>query len=488
MRVFSTPGYRPVWKCTPGQPEWQRVPGEAFYEPGNNGFYRYTWNFDIYYADCDYFFAYATPYSYSDIMKSIKNFEKTCSPDVYFFREIIILSIDSRPVELVTISCKCNFVDVEEERISGLFPERNSRCLVGKKPVVFITARVHPGETPASFLLDGVLKLILGNDPRGQALRSAFVFKIIPVLNPDGVYNGSFRVDQNGVNLNRCYSDPNESLHPTIFAAKAYFQYHSQNIKYYFDFHAHASKRSCFLFGNALELEKQIDNQLLAKLIEINTSYFEYSECDFSEKSMSSKDPKDHNTKEGSGRVALYKLSNIVHCYTIECAYFILRPLHPIAPPIIYKTGKRFLENANDESIQIVQVFNRVFFDDVSLGIMIAILDMEKMNPVSRLPLSVFRYLEAGKEWIKARILAHYRLIGKNCSRLNLLKSEGRAERATVLPRLPERKVHKMNLITPIFNEVSSNTSQNRVLFSLGRMVNRSIDDNPRYKTHLKFS
>jgi hypothetical protein len=38
--------------------------------------------------------------------------------------------------------------------------------------------------------------------PVGRALRKNFVFKIIPVLNPDGVYRGFYRLDTQALNLN----------------------------------------------------------------------------------------------------------------------------------------------------------------------------------------------------------------------------------------------------------------------------------------------
>ena len=75
------------------------------------------------------------------------------------------------------------------------------------KPCVFVSARVHPGETPASFACDGLLALLLDPDePRACALRSRFVFKIVPMLNPDGVHLGHFRTDSRGIDLNRCYA------------------------------------------------------------------------------------------------------------------------------------------------------------------------------------------------------------------------------------------------------------------------------------------
>lgn len=86
--------------------------------------------------------------------------------------------------------------------------------------VIIILARSHPGESAASFVCQGLLEFILGNHPIAVILRKNFIFKIVPMVNPDGVFLGNNRCNLIGQDLNRCWNIATEFSHPTIVALK----------------------------------------------------------------------------------------------------------------------------------------------------------------------------------------------------------------------------------------------------------------------------
>jgi len=72
------------------------------------------------------------------------------------------------------------------------------------------TARVHPGESNSSFVMKGIIDFLTDEEnAEAAALRRNFVFKIIPMVNVDGVVYGNYRCSLSGIDLNRVFKKPN---------------------------------------------------------------------------------------------------------------------------------------------------------------------------------------------------------------------------------------------------------------------------------------
>ena len=51
--------------------------------------------------------------------------------------------------------------------------------------------------------MEGTLDYLVSNEEGAEYLRNNFVFKIIPMMNPDGVIIGNYRSSLSGIDLNR---------------------------------------------------------------------------------------------------------------------------------------------------------------------------------------------------------------------------------------------------------------------------------------------
>ena len=91
--------------------------------------------------------------------------------------------------------------------------------------LVFILGKIYLiiliySEANGSFIIEGIIKFLIGNSIVAIKLRNSYLFKIIPMLNPDGVIIGNYRCSLAGHDLNRQWIDPKKNNFPEIFAAK----------------------------------------------------------------------------------------------------------------------------------------------------------------------------------------------------------------------------------------------------------------------------
>lgn len=50
--------------------------------------------------------------------------------------------------------------------------------------------------------------------------RESFIFKLIPMLNPDGVINGNYRCSLSGYDMNRIWNNCDKDKFPEIYCVK----------------------------------------------------------------------------------------------------------------------------------------------------------------------------------------------------------------------------------------------------------------------------
>ena len=444
-------GMKPSFRVGAGPGgKWERVPTEVTHTCSEGRQFRVSWRFKFSAGGAPVFFAFTPPYSYEEVVRKVDELEAHFGPAsgysraradaVYFERETLVRSLEGRRVELLTITDVGGMSEEAEGSMEGCFPDtgpagRSVRLFPGKT-YFLLSARVHPGEAPAQWMWDGLMDFLLSrDDPRARALRANFVFKVVPVLNPDGVARGHYRADTQGLNLNRFYDAPDPARHPTIWALRALAVQLAQSprvaLRYFVDLHAHATKRGCFCYANALPgWQQQLDNLLFARLIATNAPHFDYSACIFSEKAMESRD-KNGQSKEGCSRVGIYRATGLTHCITVECNYNSGRSVNHKAPAA-----------TQDPRASPPEVFRgappkygTAIFREVGRGVALAALDMGELNPWSRVACAQHKSLAELREWVKKTGLSGtepYRgqLVDERRREDEARREEARAERA----------------------------------------------------------
>ncbi|XP_068433049.1 cytosolic carboxypeptidase-like protein 5 isoform X2 [Clinocottus analis] len=240
QRKLYSQGMAPLVRTLPGKNRWERIRDRPTPDIVDNQFILSFSHRLLEVRGATTYFSFCFPFSYTECQEMMQQFDKSypnaaqLSPSsaldrIYYHRELLCHSLDGNRVDLITVT-NCNGMQEEREpRLPKLFPDTNTPRphRFSSKRVFFLSSRVHPGETPSSFVFNGFLNFILRrDDPRAHALRNMFVFKLIPMLNPDGVVRGHYRTDSRGVNLNRQYLNPSPELHPSIYAAKTLLLYH----------------------------------------------------------------------------------------------------------------------------------------------------------------------------------------------------------------------------------------------------------------------
>jgi hypothetical protein len=123
--------------------EWQRLPTEVeFTNKSKLGIY-FEFPLDDSIDETDYLlFSYVYPFNLNDIELQSRKLLKAAAKhptQLSVKQKVLVRSIEGRSVKLLTVTSPEAPLDA---------------------PVIFLTSRVHSGETPASYMLQGVLNLL----------------------------------------------------------------------------------------------------------------------------------------------------------------------------------------------------------------------------------------------------------------------------------------------------------------------------------------
>ena len=87
----------------------------------------------------------------------------------------------------------------------------------GKKKI-WILGRQHPGESMASWFIQGFLDHLLEeDDPVPRKILEKAVIYIVPYLNIDGGIRGNIRTNARGIDLNREWENPSKEMSPEVY-------------------------------------------------------------------------------------------------------------------------------------------------------------------------------------------------------------------------------------------------------------------------------
>ncbi len=136
--------------------------------------------------------AFCFPYTYTDLRTYLQRLKDQSPSNVNV--EILCRSRQGRDVFLVTITA-----GLEE---------------TGQKKGIWMTGRQHSGEVTGTFVLEGLIDFLVSDDPVARRMRKDFIFKVIPMVDVDGVANGCYGKDQVPKDFNRDWTK-NPSI-PTI--------------------------------------------------------------------------------------------------------------------------------------------------------------------------------------------------------------------------------------------------------------------------------
>jgi hypothetical protein len=180
--LIYTKGTRPVYSYD--QKNWGRIT-DVYYD---SKFHSLT--FRNRFTEDSVWIAYAHPFSYGQGLALIDSI----AAKPFLTIETLGTTPQGRNINLLTVT-------------DTAIPDT-------EKKVVFITTLQHAGEYCGGYVVSGLLNFLLSDDENAAMARKTTIYKIIPMMNPDGIFHGITRFNSNYEDLNQEWDDDfTDTLH-----------------------------------------------------------------------------------------------------------------------------------------------------------------------------------------------------------------------------------------------------------------------------------
>lgn len=331
-------GMRPVVWSTKAGRGWERGCSDVSYyaneykREGGQGerkshYFTLEFAYKFEHEDDTVFFAYHYPYTYSHLQDFLTQLLRQPSVAAFARRGELCRTIGGLVCDTLEIGAPfgddaASAMEAEE----GAESATSSAALPGDgagsepldgeayvKPLVVATARVHPGESNCSWMMQGFLHFLCSSAPEARALREAYRWLVVPMLNPDGVIQGNYRCGLAGADLNRVFSQPHKKLNPTVWHLKQRLL--NQRVEAFIDFHGHSKREGIFMYGGNNTGEDRDEKNALVKLVPrlcaLASGDFKFYRCVFAVQ----------ESKLSTGRLVAFRQLGVQHAYTVEASF-----------------------------------------------------------------------------------------------------------------------------------------------------------------------
>ncbi|NWR60416.1 CBPC2 carboxypeptidase, partial [Bucorvus abyssinicus] len=278
---------------------WRHVGDDVRYYQGGGeepAAFRLSWTSRFPHDGDTCFFAHSYPYTYSDLQRYLRALASDPARSRYCAVRPLCRSLAGNTIYLLTITSP-----------SGM---------AAAKRAVVLSARAHPGESGGSWAMQGLLDFLLSGHADAQLLRQLFIFKVVPMLNPDGVVVGNSRCSLVGRDPNRAYRTALGSAFPGVWHLRAMVErvLAEREVVLYCDFHGHSQKNNVFMYGcdgGGTGTGPRLGQRIFPLMLSKNApDKFSFPSCKF----------KVQKSKAGTGRVVLWRLG-VTNSYTMEAAF-----------------------------------------------------------------------------------------------------------------------------------------------------------------------